>query len=412
MDREETEAAVVKPTEVDNEPSFADRLQQAMDDAEKQADEPVKEEPKAEKSVEDAPVKEPEAGKADDKPKEDDLPVNPNLLSDEEKEEKELSDEFPDGAYENEEAQIKARQAFKKVRNENKTLRSSIREAEEKLTKLELTGSNNTDAEKKLEALQEELETYKQRSAIADFRQTDEYKSRVIEPVTDAEATLKSIADRYDGVNANQLIAAVKSGDVDLIIRATEDLSAYEQGEIATARAVIAKATKMESIMEGKAAEFAKDYQSKNEQQTQASIQQQLKQFQRGVDQSWKNIQEQNPILRDIEGNDSWNKSLSSIRDEITSMNPADLSPDQLADYVAGSKVLPHYRSAYNFRTQENATLKAELAEAKKTLSELKAVSPGTTTSSKESAASDEDKYLEMTPAESIMARLKAQGHK
>ena len=358
----------IKP--VDNEPSIPSTrdsllsmFKEAKEEADKPEDKPVDEIPKEEE-------KPTEEDKPENSKEEKPEPTNPNLKDSNEEE----LDDLPDGAYDTEEAQVKARKAFKQVRADNKALKEELKTLDEQLKNLKGSDEVASTATKELDELREELATYKERAAIADYRGTEEYQSKIVAPQKEAEAIIKTIAERHEGMNANQLIAAVKSGDIGVIAQNVEDLSAFEQAEVATAKNAIDKARKMESYMEEKAGDLAKSYQEKQKLAETQSMEQQVAQYKRGVDRSWKSIQESHPILDKVEGNDEWNKSLQTIAESAASSQ--EHTPDSIAEGEIAKRALPYYKEAFDYRTQEVQQWKAKHDEAQKLLSELRAVDP------------------------------------
>jgi hypothetical protein len=273
-------------------------------------------------------------------------------------------------------------------------LTKELREAKSKLKEFESKVSDRTDAveqkggdvqtdsqlkelQAKLEQFQAERDELESELRVSKIESTREYKSVIGEPTKAAVQTISDIAKTYE-VRPSTILEAVNETDGakrrTLLKELTGDMDA------ADALAVRMKVDELVQL-NGKREEMLKESKSALEALTRAEEEEDRAErskydadAKKAFGEVWGTFQEELPILKKIDGNDQWNKTIDELRTHAEKLDAEPLDHRQRAALTYQAVSLPLVVQVFkDYVTKTNQEMKS----LRDNLSEYRKATPG-----------------------------------
>jgi hypothetical protein len=229
---------------------------------------------------------------------------------------------------------VKAGTAFKYVRGQLETTQTELNSSRTKIAELEAKLKEAPTADPKVVAdLQEKVADYERKLAAYDYQTTPEYQSKIESPLTAAEATLKSIASKYN-VDQAELRAAIGEKDAAKRSDQLSELSKdFNRLDMATFDRNIAAYDNLQAE-KAKVLQFAAETMEKQRRDAEAARAAQVRDFQQSwnasLDTTLKTLAEKNPIFAKT-GDEKWDADLAGRISKIKSVDIARVPNEALA---------------------------------------------------------------------------------
>ena len=380
--------------------SFADALDKALGTSEPSKT-PINEKAavkavKAEPAVEPAKtIKAEEAPKADQKAEAKSLKTPPSILDQlgtlgvEPKEEvkTEAKAEEPLSEVSAEPSTPAAQTAFAKLTKE-------LREAKAKLKDFESKVANRTEAvedkggdvktdsqlaeyQAKLEQFQKERDELEGELRISRVEATREYKTTIGEPIKQTTQTITDIAKVYELKASPILDAALETDGAKrrtILKELTSEMDPVDALAVRTKvdELALLNAKRDEVVRESKSALEA--IARRDAEAEKASRDQYDQEARKAFGDVWNSFQEEMPLLKKIEGNEPWNKTIDELRANAEKLDSEPLDHKQRAALTYQAVTLPLVVQVFkDYVSKTNQ----ELASLKNNLSEYRKATPG-----------------------------------
>jgi hypothetical protein len=380
--------------------SFADALDKALGTSEPSKT-PINEKAavkavKAEPAVEPAKtIKAEEAPKADQKAEPKSLKTPPSILDQlgtlgvEPKEEvkTEAKAEEPLSEVIAEPSTPAAQTAFAKLTKE-------LREAKAKLKDFESKVANRTEAvedkggdvktdsqlaeyQAKLEQFQKERDELEGELRISRVEATREYKTTIGEPIKQTTQTITDIAKVYELKASPILDAALETDGAKrrtILKELTSEMDPVDALAVRTKvdELALLNAKRDEVVRESKSALEA--IARRDAEAEKASRDQYDQEARKAFGDVWNSFQEEMPLLKKIEGNEPWNKTIDELRANAEKLDSEPLDHKQRAALTYQAVTLPLVVQVFkDYVSKTNQ----ELASLKNNLSEYRKATPG-----------------------------------
>lgn len=273
-------------------------------------------------------------------------------------------------------------------------LTKELREAKAKLKEFETKVSDRTDAveqkggdvqtdaqlkelQAKLEQFQSERDELEGELRVSKIESTREYKLAIGEPTKAAVQTISDIAKTYE-VRPSTILEAVNETDGAKRRTLLKELT----GEMDAADALAVRMKVDELVqLNGKREEMLKESKSALEALTRAEEEQDRAErmkydedAKKAFGEVWGTFQEELPILKKIEGNDPWNKTIDEIRSHAEKLDAEPLDHRQRAALTFQAVSLPLVVQVFkDYVTKTNQEMKS----LRDNLSEYRKATPG-----------------------------------
>jgi hypothetical protein len=273
-------------------------------------------------------------------------------------------------------------------------LTKELREAKSKLKEFESKVSDRTDAveqkggdvqtdsqlkelQAKLEQFQAERDELESELRVSKIESTREYKSVIGEPTKAAVQTISDIAKTYE-VRPSTILEAVNEVDGAKRRALLKDLT----GDMDAADALAVRMKVDELVqLNGKREEMLKESKSALEALTRAEEEEDRAErskydaeAKKAFGEVWGTFQEELPILKKIDGNDQWNKTIDELRTHAEKLDAEPLDHRQRAALTYQAVSLPLVVQVFkDYVTKTNQEMKS----LRDNLSEYRKATPG-----------------------------------
>jgi len=276
-----------------------------------------------------------------------------------------------------------AQTAFAKLTKELKEAKTKLKEMETKVTErtdaVEKKGGDvQTDTQlkelqAKLEQFTKEREELEGELRLSRIEATREYKVAIAEPTKAAVQAISEIAKVYE-VRPSSLLEAVNEADGTKRRALLKELT----GEMDAADALAVRMKVDELIqLNGKREEMLRESKSTLEALTKAEEEQERAErakydaeAKKAFGEVWDTFQKELPLLKKIDGNDQWNKTIDEIRVQAEKLDAEPLDHRQRAALTYQAVTLPLvvqvFKDYVSKTNQELASLKSNLSEYRK----------------------------------------------
>ena len=269
-------------------------------------------------------------------------------------------------------------------------LTKELREAKAKLKDFESKVSSRTEAvegkgedvktdsqlaeyQAKLEQFQKERDELEGELRLSKIEATREYKTAVGDPIKQTVQTITDIAKVYD-LKANPILEAAQETDGAkrrvLLKELTGDMDAVDALAVRTKvdELAVLNAKRDEMVKESKSALEAiarREEESEKASRTQYDVE-----AKKAFGEVWNSFQEEMPLLKKIEGNEQWNKTIDELRGQAERLDSEPLDHKQRAALTYQAVTLPLvvqvFKDYVSKTNQELASLKSNLSEYRK----------------------------------------------
>lgn len=276
-----------------------------------------------------------------------------------------------------------AQTAFAKLTKELREAKAKLKEFETKIANrtevVEDKGGNvETDAQikefqAKLEQFQKERDELEGELRVSKVEATREYKSTIGEPIQKTTQAISDIAKAYD-VKAAPILEAANEQDGAkrrlLLKELTGEMDPVDALAVRTkVEELSALNAKREEVLKNskQALEEIAKREEAAEKAERANYDAEAK---KAFSEVWNSFQEDMPLLKKIEGNESWNKTVDEIRNQAEKLDAEPLDHRQRAFLTYQAVSLPLvvqvFKDYINKSNSEISSLKNSLAEYRK----------------------------------------------
>lgn len=270
--------------------------------------------------------------------------------------------------------------AFTKLRYELRDKNRQLRAATEKQTPTEEGKAVDPELAQEVERLRQEnaatkekLSKFDQEFLASRIELTDEFQENIVKPRTNIAVSIGEIAERYDGVESELVIKAVKSGDGNLIDRATADMSEYDRYQFYKLVGEYQEVSRLEQGMRENARETLDKVSNSRRAQQEQQTSKERGEWTEALDKTWNRVVEAFPVLSPIDGNDAWNKQVERVK--------AFATPDRYAKLTTSEKAETLYRAgAFPVLVSELEQSRAEVKEMKQRMTKYAGATPSVST--------------------------------
>jgi hypothetical protein len=400
LDIESNFGAAILASSTPTEEPAKETEKEAPDAEETETEKPAKKEPVkdatkevAKKETKKAAKEEPKAAKEEAKEEsasDDDLPVNPHF------QDKPVA-EKPEG--DNSEKGLSSwkehKQQLKAAREERDRLAAELTAAKELASKVstEEVGSIKQeleDAKTRLAELNRELKA-------ANVERSPEYVEAVKKPLAGIQSDLQAIAKKNDS-DYSKLWAAITEPDVskraDALEELTADFKRTEQFEVINYAKKYHELAGLHERYQKEAETLTEAQKARKAQEEQEFIENDQRLQKAFTAQTWTRMEDKYPFLKELEGQDEWNKSIHTARRTAAETNLDRLSVEDRSAILTRAAVVPFLESAINHYTQTVEKVSAEKdAKIKELEGQLAALAKATPSfgSDKETDPTEED---------------------
>lgn len=345
---------------------------------------------------------EPEPEESDEKPVEEPEPEETPDESETEVEEDEptdeLDNEFPDLPEDETE---KAQGTWKELKARTRTAESEAESLRAKVAELEAAVPSD-ETKTTIETLTKELESAKERLALQDFTQSDEYLFEVQVPLNDALDRVKAVTQAIEAAEeipdyAAKVEAALLNQDRAAIKHLVAELDEFDRAEVMAEYGKVSQLNRRHQELEANLTERAKEFQSAKEIETQQQTIARQKAEREMGDSILERLGKKVPGLVDEAGSLLPEfKDVASYKDKLVEELPPEVQ-------VASKFALP-LLARYVKKSQADAVAKdAKIKELEDTISDL-TKKPGAGSGSKKSEDVPDDEGDIFTDLQNLKA--------
>lgn len=273
-------------------------------------------------------------------------------------------------------------------------LTKELREAKAKLKDFESKVANRTEAvedkggdvktdpqlseyQAKLEQFQKERDELEGELRLSKIEATREYKTAVGDPIKQTVQTITDIAKVYD-LKANPILEAAQETDGAkrrvLLKELTSDMDPVDALAVRTKvdELALLNTKRDEMVRESKSAlEAISRREEEAEKESRSRYDAEAK---KAFGEVWNSFQEQLPLLKKVDGNEQWNKTIDELRGEAEKLDSEPLDHKQRAALTYQAVTLPLVVQVFKDYV---AKTNQELASLKNNLSEYRKATPG-----------------------------------
>ena len=280
-----------------------------------------------------------------------------------------------------------AQTAFAKLTKELREAKAKLKDFEGKVAaRTETVEGKGGEVEKdsqlaeyqaKLEQFQKERDELEGELRISRVEATREYKSTIGEPIKQTTQTITDIAKVYELKASPILDAALETDGAKrrtLLKELTSDMDPVDALAVRTKvdELALLNAKRDEVVRESKSALEAIAKRDAEAEKT--SRDQYDKEARKAFGDVWNSFQEEMPLLKKIEGNEPWNKTIDELRSNAEKLDSEPLDHKQRAALTYQAVTLPLVVQVFkDYVSKTNQ----ELASLKNNLSEYRKATPG-----------------------------------
>ena len=280
-----------------------------------------------------------------------------------------------------------AQTAFAKLTKELREAKAKLKDFEGKVAaRTETVEGKGGEVEKdsqlaeyqaKLEQFQKERDELEGELRISRVEATREYKSTIGEPIKQTTQTITDIAKVYELKASPILDAALETDGAKrrtLLKELTSEMDPVDALAVRTKvdELALLNAKRDEVVRESKSAlEAIANRDAEAEKASRAQYDQEAK---KAFGDVWNSFQEEMPLLKKIEGNEPWNKTIDELRSNAEKLDSEPLDHKQRAALTYQAVTLPLVVQVFkDYVSKTNQ----ELASLKNNLSEYRKATPG-----------------------------------
>ena len=279
------------------------------------------------------------------------------------------------------------RAAFTKLRYEARDLKRQLKAATEEKQAAQ-TPAENVEANAELERLRSDYEAMK--SKMADYEKeayvtrleaTEVFQKEITQPRESVATAISDIAKRYAEIDQDAVVAAVRSGDPERVSRVTADMSEYDRYRFYQHVEKYHEINSKESSLRENSKESLENiYRSQREQQ-QTRMAEERGQWEKSISDVWKQLEDDFPVLSNVDGDEDWNKKMETVRSFATPDRFEKLTVRERAEAL-------HRAAAFPVLVTELEAALEELKSSQEKLSKYDSATPGVSSTGRDSSTS------------------------
>lgn len=277
------------------------------------------------------------------------------------------------------------RAAFTKLRYEARDLKRQLKAATEEKQAAQ-TPAENVEANAELERLRSDYEAMKTKMAdyekeayVTRLESTEVFQKEITQPRETVATAISDIAKRYADIDQDAVVAAVRSGDPDRVSRVTADMSEFDRYRFYQHVEKYHEINSKESSLRENSKESLENiYRSQREQQ-QARMADERGQWEKSISDVWKQLEDDFPVLANVDGDEDWNKKMETVRSFATPDRFEKLTVRERAEAL-------HRAAAFPVLVTELEAALEELKSSQEKLSKYDSATPGVSSTGRESS--------------------------
>jgi hypothetical protein len=280
------------------------------------------------------------------------------------------------------------RAAFTKLRYEARDLKRQLKVASE-AKEAAATPAQNAEASADIERLRTEYDAMKAR--VAEFEQdayvtrlesTEKYKTEVAQPRDQVAQAIGDISKRYEAIDPESIIMAVRSGDAERVSRVTADMSEFDRYRFYNLVDQFHGINGREEAMRANAKETIESNYRTQREREEARASEEKEAWSKSLDSVWSQIEEDFPVLAPVDGDEDWNSKVSAVKNFAT--------PDRFNALTVKERAETLYRAAaFPVLVAELESAVEEMKAAQEKLSRYEQATPGVQSSGSEAEGFD-----------------------
>lgn len=276
------------------------------------------------------------------------------------------------------------RAAFTKLRYEARDLKRQLKAAAEEKQAAQ-TPAENVEANTELERLRSDYESMK--SKVADFEKeayvtrlesTEVFQKEITQPRDSVATAISDIAKRYADIDQDAVVAAVRSGDPDRVSRVTADMSEFDRYRFYQHVEKYHEINARESGLRENSKESLENIYRGQREQQQARAADERGQWEKSISDVWKQLEDDFPVLANVDGDEDWNKKMETVRSFATPDRFDKLTVRERAEAL-------HRAAAFPVLVTELEAALEELKSSQDKLSKYDSATPGVSSSGRDS---------------------------
>jgi hypothetical protein len=280
------------------------------------------------------------------------------------------------------------RAAFTKLRYEARDLKRQLKAAAE-AKEAAATPAQNAEASADIERLRTEYDAMKAR--VAEFEQdayvtrlesTEKYKTEVAQPRDQVAQAVGEISKRYEAIDPESIIMAVRSGDAERVSRVTADMSEFDRYRFYNLVDQFHGINGREEAMRANAKETIESSYRAQREREEAKASEEKEAWSKSLDSVWSQLEEEFPVLAPVDGDEDWNSKVSAVKNFAT--------PDRFSALTVKERAETLYRAAaFPVLVAELESAVEEMKSAQEKLSRYESATPGVQSSGSEAEGFD-----------------------
>jgi hypothetical protein len=284
------------------------------------------------------------------------------------------------------------RAAFTKLRYEARDLKRQLKaamEAKEQAT----TTFENTEASAELtrlkaeyDAMKERVSKYESEAYVTRLESSELYQKEVVAPREAVAEAVSKIAQRYEDIDQDAVVAAVRSGDPDRVSRVTADMSDFDRFNFYNHVTRYHEINQREESLRANSKDTLDTYYRTQREQEQAKAAEQSAAWESSVSEVWQRMEEDFPVLAPVEGDSDWNEKIDLVKSFATPDRYSKLTVREQAEAM-------HRAAAFPVLVTELEAALDELKSAHEKLAKYESATPGVDSSGRDSGGSSEGAF-------------------
>lgn len=275
-----------------------------------------------------------------------------------------------------------AQTAWARLTKDLREARAKIKELETKRSEPETTPMEQVDLKAQLDALKAERDEYESELRLSRLESTKEYKAAVTEPLSVIQKEVADISALYE-TDPRGIYAAMAEPDPAVRRSLLKELTA--KFDPVDSLAVRNKAEELHKVFARRDV-LTKDVKTvlemlENDERSEFEAAQKRAQveIETAYRTEWENLQKENPLLRPIQDNESWNNVLKGIEKQALEIEATELDPRSKARLTFNAAAMPVVMQVFQDYVSKS---QSRIQELEKLAKELRSTLPGAGASS------------------------------
>jgi hypothetical protein len=266
--------------------------------------------------------------------------------------------------------------AFTKLRYEARDLKRQLKAAEQ--AKTEAVGPEaKAEASEELTRLKAEYDTlkgkvenYEKDAYTTRLESTELFQKEVAAPRRQISEEIGAISDRYEGIDPDAVISAVRSADPEKVSRVTAEMSEYDRFRFYKLVEDFKGVSKREEDLRANSKDSVERIYREQREREEAKRAEEKTQWEKSIGDVWSQLEEEFPILAPVEGDNDWNASLEKVKSFATPDRFEKLTVRERAEAL-------HRAAAFPVLVGEMEAMVERLKEAEGKLAKYEGATPG-----------------------------------